>query len=64
VIESGVRATVIDRLAEAVLGGLLESVTVTVKLDVPDAVGVPVIAPDEAPRLSPAGSEPEVIAHV
>ena len=50
--------TVIDRLAVAVLAGLLESVTSTVKLEVPDALGVPVIAPDEASRLSPAGSEP------
>ena len=54
----------IDRLAEAVLVGLLESVTVTVKLEVPEALGVPVIAPDEALRLSPAGSEPLVSAQV
>jgi hypothetical protein len=46
------------------LGGLLESVTVTVKLEVPVAVGVPVIAPLEALRLSPAGSEPLVSAQV
>ena len=56
--------TVINRLAEAVLGGLFESVTVTVKLEVPVAVGVPVIAPLEALRLSPAGSEPLVSAQV
>jgi hypothetical protein len=55
---------VIDRLAEAVLAGLLESVTVTVKLEVPEVLGLPVIAPLEAPRLSPAGSDPEVIAQV
>jgi hypothetical protein len=55
---------VINRLAEAVLGGLLESVAVTVKLEVPDALGVPVIAPLEALRLSPAGSEPLVSAQV
>jgi hypothetical protein len=54
----------IERLAEAVLGGLFESVTVTVKLEVPVAVGVPVIAPLEALRLSPAGSEPLVSAQV
>jgi hypothetical protein len=58
-----VAETVIDRLAEAVLVGLLESVTVTVKLEVPEALGVPVIAPDEALRLSPAGSEPLVTFH-
>jgi hypothetical protein len=44
----------------AVLAGLLESVTFTVKLEVPDALGVPVIAPLEVLRLSPAGSEPLV----
>jgi len=55
-----VAETVIDKLAEAVLAGLLESVTCIVKLEVPDALGVPVIAPDAALRLSPAGSEPEV----
>jgi hypothetical protein len=56
--------TVIDRLAEAVLAGLLESVTVTVKFEVPEAVGVPVIAPLEASRLSRAGREPPVSAQV
>jgi hypothetical protein len=59
VTESGAE-TVIDRLAVAVLAGLLESVTFTVKLEVPDALGVPVIAPLEVLRLSPAGSEPLV----
>ena len=54
----------IDRLAEAVLAGLLESVTVTVKLEVPEAVGLPVMAPVAALRLSPAGSEPEVTFQV
>jgi hypothetical protein len=52
--------TVIDRLAEAVLAGLLESVTWTVKLEVPDALDVPVMAPVEVLRLSPAGREPDV----
>jgi hypothetical protein len=64
VTESGTAETVIDRLAEAVLAGLLESVALTVKLEVPEVLGVPVIAPDEVLRLSPAGSEPEVIAQV
>ena len=63
VTESGINI-VIDKLAEAVLAGLLESVTVTVKLEVPEAVGVPVIAPLEALRLSPAGSEPLVTFQV
>jgi hypothetical protein len=55
---------VIDRLARAVLAGLLESVTVTQNLEVPKAVGVPVIVPPEVLRLSPAGSEPETSAQV
>ena len=62
VTESGAEETVIDNLAEAVLAGLLESVTVTVKLHGPIAfggtVGVPVMAPVVVLRLSPAGSEP------
>jgi len=64
VTESGATETVIDRLAVAVLAGLLESVTVTVKLEVPEVLGLPVIAPLEALRLSPAGSEPLVSAQV
>jgi hypothetical protein len=64
VTESPGGETVIDRLAEAVLGGLLESVAVTVKLEVPVALGVPMIAPLEALRLSPVGSEPLVSAQV
>ena len=36
------------------------SVTRTVKFDVPYAVGVPEIVPDELPRERPAGSEPEI----
>ena len=56
--------TVINKLAVAVLAGLLESVTSTVKLEMPELVGVPVIAPLEALRLSPAGSEPEMSAQV
>ena len=64
VMESGAVETVIDRLAVAVLGGLLESVAVTVKLEVPEALGVPVIAPLEALRLSPAGSDSVITAQV
>jgi hypothetical protein len=59
-----VAATVIERLAEAVLAGLLESATVTVKLEVPAALGVPVMEPVEASRLNPAGSEPLVTFQV
>jgi hypothetical protein len=61
--ESGI-FIVIDRLAVAVFTGLLESVTVMVKLEVPmefgGTVGVPVMAPVEVLRLSPAGREPDV----
>jgi hypothetical protein len=38
--------------------GELESVAVTVNDEVPDAVGVPVIAPVPAARASPLGSDP------
>ncbi len=37
---------------------LLESTTVTVKLKVPAAVGVPVIAPVEGASVSPGGRVP------
>lgn len=36
----------------------------TVNLDVPAVVGVPVIAPVEVLRVSPAGKEPEITDHV
>jgi len=36
-----------------------ESVTLTVKEDVPDADGVPEIAPELAFNASPLGSDPE-----
>lgn len=49
-------ATLTLRDAVAVL--LLASVTFAVKVEVPDVVGVPEIAPEEAFKLSPAGSEP------
>ena len=48
----------------AVAAGLAESVARTVKLKVPLAVGVPVMAPVAAFKLSPAGSEPLVIDQV
>ena len=41
--------------------GAVESVTRTVKLEVPVAVGVPESAPVEAFKLTPAGSDPELI---
>jgi hypothetical protein len=51
------------RFAVAVLGGVAESVTVTVKLKVPNAVGVPESAPAEL-IITPVGSAPDVIAQV
>lgn len=53
-----------DNEAVADCTGEDESVTLTVKFDVAAAVAVPIIAPVEAFRLSPAGNEPEVTVHV
>ena len=44
--------------------GLVESETFTVKLKLPDVVGVPEIAPVDAVKLSPAGNEPELMLQV
>ena len=41
-----------------------ESVACTVNEDVPAAVGVPLIMPVPAPSVRPAGSVPELTAHV
>ena len=41
--------------------GVVESVTFTVKLKVPDVVGVPEMAPLEAVKLSPAGNAPALM---
>ena len=49
------------RFAEAEVAGEPESVTLTVKLEVPAAVGVPEIAPVAAVSIRPAGNEPEVM---
>jgi hypothetical protein len=54
----------IARLFVAVCAGEDESVTVTVKVELPAVVGVPVMAPVEAARLSPAGSDPVVTAQL
>lgn len=51
------------RFALAVWAGVAESVTVTVKLKVPDAVGVPDSTPPEL-SVSPVGRAPEVRAQV
>ena len=44
--------------------GEVESFTCTVKLDVPAVVGVPEITPVEAAKVSPTGSDPELIVQV
>jgi hypothetical protein len=51
------------RLADAVSAGLVESTTWTVNVDVPDAVGVPVIAPPEL-SVRPVGNAPAVTDQV
>jgi hypothetical protein len=52
------------KFAVAVLAvGVSESVTVTVKLAVPEAVGVPEMAPVAALSVKPAGKLPLVMVH-
>jgi hypothetical protein len=56
---------VIDNGFDADCTGELESVTLTVKLlDWDDAVGVPLIAPEEAASVRPVRKLPDVIVHV
>jgi hypothetical protein len=43
--------------------GMVESVTLTAKLKVPDVVGVPEIVPLDVPSVKPAGSAPELMLH-
>jgi hypothetical protein len=57
-------ATAIDSKADLVCTGLPLSLTLTVKLDVPLAVGFPAIKPVPAPSVSPAGRLPDVIDHL
>ena len=64
VIVNRAGATAIDIAADFVCVGLPLSLTVTVKLDVPVAVGVPEITPVAAARVTPAGRLPELIDHV
>ena len=57
VVMDGGAMMVIDRLAVAVkCVGLVESVTVTATVLAPAVVGVPVMAPEEALIVSPAGN--------
>jgi hypothetical protein len=55
--------TVMLKLAVALVAGEPESVTLTVKLEDPDAVGVPEIVPP-AESVKPAGNEPEEMLQV
>ena len=55
---------VMDEFTVAVWAGLLESSTVSVKAEVPLAVGVPEMIPVEALSVSPAGRLPAVTDHV
>jgi len=50
--------------AEVIWVGLLLSLTVVVKTDVPVEVGTPEMTPVELERLSPVGNEPDAIAHL
>jgi hypothetical protein len=57
--------TVIETLVDTLCAmGELESVAVTVRVVVPEVVGVPVMEPVAGARLSPAGRDPEVMDHV
>jgi hypothetical protein len=60
VIESG-SATVREKVFEFVSGGDALSETCMVKLDIPAAVGVPVILPDD--HVKPEGNVPDVRDH-
>jgi hypothetical protein len=50
--------------ADFVWTGLLLSLTLAVKVDIPLTVGVPEIVPVVDARVSPAGRLPDVIDHV
>jgi hypothetical protein len=64
VVTERIALIVMLRLPVAVWGvGAAESVTVTVKVEVPGVVGTPVITPAEL-RVSPPGRLPEVTAHM
>lgn len=60
---SGCGAAATAMLNDLVAVPLPESVTFAVKLEVPDAFGVPEMTPDEAFNERPDGSDPLLIAH-
>ena len=57
-------AMVMEVAADWVCAGLLLSVTLTVKFEVPLLVGVPEITPVDDDRVRPAGRLPEATDHV
>jgi len=57
-------ATTSERLTDLVFAGLPASMTLTVNLLVPVAVGVPEISPVLAVSVSPAGRLPDVMDQV
>ena len=65
-VRAGVVAAAIEIEDEAdwVCAGLLLSVTLTVKFEVPLLVGVPEITPVDDDRVRPAGRLPEATDHV
>jgi hypothetical protein len=58
IVNAGGAAMAIERGSELVWAGLLESLTLTVKLAVPLAVGLPEITPVAAARARPKGRLP------
>ena len=64
VIASGATVTVMFRPCEAETDGFSASLTFTLKIAVPGAVGLPEMAPVARSRLSPAGSAPLVTDQV
>jgi len=61
---SAAAATVMEVAADWVCTGLLLSVTLTVKLEVPLPVGVPEMTPVDEDKLRPAGRLPEATDQV
>ena len=60
---TGAGVTLIESCAVADWGVAAESATRTVKVLVPEAVGVPLITPLEEFSVRPPGSEPTEILH-
>ena len=61
VMDRAAAAMLIESCLLTVCGGEEESVACTVKVKVPEALGVPLIAPVEEFRLSPVGIAPTVM---